>query len=374
MVLNLALFWISVLKLIACQDISDYKRLYDDLFLEYNRELTPFPNGSKSISVSTSFMNFGINSFNEVDGIISVFGSLNLSWIDSSLMWNPSKYNGITTLRLDQSTVWCPDVILWNDAFKLATVGSDTMFRVAINYEGHVNWIPGGIMKAKCPANIRKFPFDNHTCALKFVVFDFPTPILLEPSYIPYEGKFTPKNKDWSIEYAYVKENSPKIKFSFEVYLHIKREPLYYNVLIFSPIAVLSMMNPLVFILPNDNGERVSFGMTILLSFIVFLTVVSDVIPATSDPISFLIIFIVMQFVTSAVISVCNIAIIRISHRKEAKIGKWTDFLLRKCTRKENKTCDYKDLASGLDKICFVLSYITMCILFSVYFTVMTTN
>ena len=53
------------------------------------------------------------------------------------------------------------------------------------------------------------------------------------------------------------------------------------NVLI--PIILLSLMDLLVFWLPPESGEKVSLGITVLLSFSVFLTVVDERLPRTSD-------------------------------------------------------------------------------------------
>lgn len=49
-----------------------------------------------------------------------------------------------------------------------------------------------------------------------------------------------------------------------------------------SPIFVLSVIKILVFRLPNESGERISFSITILLAEIVFLTVIQEKLPRAS--------------------------------------------------------------------------------------------
>lgn len=372
----------AVFGLIFCclngQEMNDYQNLYTDIFTNYNAELKPVSNQSAGLAVYFSFVLMGINSFNEVDGIFSVVAILNFTWKDSSLTWQPSKYNGINSVSVSKETVWKPTVVLVNDAYSLATVGSDKSFGVTIRHDGYVKWVPGGVLNAKCYANIRKFPFDNHACSLSFVTWDDTWSTFLEKSINPYDvNTFFVPNTDWNLETIKV-EKSIQVPNMMEVRFQIKREPLYYNVLVFSPVAILSLLNPLVFILPNECGERLSFGMTILLSFVVFLTLASDAIPATSNPISFLIVFIILVIVASAIITVFNIVIIRLFNGNDAEINGCFKhvfvFFLRKKNKiipLEEKMVKQKEVALALDKFCLIVSYMSIFILIFVYFLVL---
>ena len=66
--------------------------------------------------------------------------------------------------------------------------------------------------------------------------------------------------------------------------LELKRKPLLIVVNVLLPIAFLSVLNVLVFIIPVDSGQRVSYCITVLLSISVFFTIVSDTLPKSSDP------------------------------------------------------------------------------------------
>ena len=50
------------------------------------------------------------------------------------------------------------------------------------------------------------------------------------------------------------------------------------------PISVMGVLNLLVFFLPVESGERVSYSMTLLLAIAVFLTIAADHLPKTSFP------------------------------------------------------------------------------------------
>lgn len=62
----------------------------------------------------------------------------------------------------------------------------------------------------------------------------------------------------------------------------IRRRPLFYAVSLLLPSVFLMVMDIVGFYLPPDSGERVSFKITLLLGYSVFLIIVSDTLPATA--------------------------------------------------------------------------------------------
>lgn len=62
----------------------------------------------------------------------------------------------------------------------------------------------------------------------------------------------------------------------------IRRRPLFYTVNLLLPSIFLMVMDIVGFYLPPDSGERVSFKITLLLGYSVFLIIVSDTLPATA--------------------------------------------------------------------------------------------
>lgn len=62
----------------------------------------------------------------------------------------------------------------------------------------------------------------------------------------------------------------------------IRRRPLFYTVSLLLPSIFLMVMDIVGFYLPPNSGERVSFKITLLLGYSVFLIIVSDTLPATA--------------------------------------------------------------------------------------------
>jgi hypothetical protein len=73
-----------------------------------------------------------------------------------------------------------------------------------------------------------------------------------------------------------------------EFQLRLRRRWAYCVITIICPVIMLSILNMLVFLLPCDSGEKMTLAITGLLAFTVFLSMVDDQLPETSDNISLL--------------------------------------------------------------------------------------
>ena len=62
----------------------------------------------------------------------------------------------------------------------------------------------------------------------------------------------------------------PTVKFV----LYLRRKPRFYMINVVAPCLLMSILALLVFYLPPDSGEKVSLGITVLLSFSVFLLLI----------------------------------------------------------------------------------------------------
>ncbi|XP_078695105.1 5-hydroxytryptamine receptor 3A-like [Branchiostoma floridae x Branchiostoma belcheri] len=61
--------------------------------------------------------------------------------------------------------------------------------------------------------------------------------------------------------------------------LHLSRVPLFHIATTIGPCIILVVLMSITFIMPLDRGDRIAFGVTILLSMVVSLVFVSDVLP-----------------------------------------------------------------------------------------------
>ena len=65
--------------------------------------------------------------------------------------------------------------------------------------------------------------------------------------------------------------------------LYLKRKHRFYTINLVLPCAMLSSLTLVTFLSPPDQGEKISLGISILLSFSVFMLSLSENMPKTSD-------------------------------------------------------------------------------------------
>ena len=85
---------------------------------------------------------------------------------------------------------------------------------------------------------------------------------------------------------VYLQVQGPAVTFtSVEVqfFIALKRKPFLYILNIIIPTVVLALLSALTFIVPTDSGEKLSMSVSLLLAFSVFMLILSDSTPQTSD-------------------------------------------------------------------------------------------
>ncbi|XP_052071098.1 neuronal acetylcholine receptor subunit non-alpha-2-like [Mytilus californianus] len=254
------------------------------------------------------FLLLAINEFNTVEGTLSLVGILNCSWTDASLVWTPSSYGGLSSINVPQSDIWIPDLFIINQAEKFTPFGKSLDTKLSVSHFGLVTWYPGNVMKVKCSPNLENFPFDRQSCSIQVVAFgSSSTEVMFVISQTTVNTDFFATNKEWTLDSSSLEVES---KGQVTVTLNIKRSWLYFTVTVLIPIYVIGLLIPLVFLLPVDSGERVSFSTSIFLSFTVVLTLVNSEIPSLSDPIPAIMLYIAVLTIISGVTVVINVAIL----------------------------------------------------------------
>ena len=66
-------------------------------------------------------------------------------------------------------------------------------------------------------------------------------------------------------------------------YLHLRRRTTYYTFNIIVPCVILSILTLGSFFLPPVCGEKVTLGLTVLLAFSVFMLLIAESMPTTSE-------------------------------------------------------------------------------------------
>lgn len=216
-----------------------------------------------------------------------------------------------------QNDIWKPDLVLGNGFKKFEELGG-YFYYVDILSDGNVFWKPFQVFQTLCAVDTKYFPYDKQVCDIVFVVWSYTVQDV--EIFKSAEGIDLSNYKEsgvWEITYteAKVSKSSAESKVTFSV--HIKRKPLYYVLNIIAPILFLGLLTILVFVLPVDAGEKMSYAMTVFLSFAVFLTIISAQLPVSSDSTPVLTIYILLQMTMGVMVLVITAFQIRLHHRDE---------------------------------------------------------
>ncbi|XP_076621019.1 nicotinic acetylcholine receptor alpha7 subunit isoform X1 [Colletes latitarsis] len=315
---------IAVIALVASGLVNGgfhEKRLLNDLLNTYNVLERPVGNESDPLVLSFGLTLMQIIDVDEKNQLLITNLWLKLEWNDVNMRWNTSEYGGVRDLRIPPHRLWKPDVLMYNSADE----GFDGTYatNVVVKNNGTCLYVPPGIFKSTCKIDITWFPFDDQRCEMKFGswTYDgFQLDLQLQDEAGGDISSFI-TNGEWDLLGVPGKRNEiyynccpePYIDITFVVI--IRRRTLYYFFNLIVPCVLIASMAVLGFTLPPDSGEKLSLGVTILLSLTVFLNMVAETMPATSDAVPLLGTYFncIMFMVASSVVS--TILILNYHHR-----------------------------------------------------------
>ena len=112
-------------------------------------------------------------------------------------------------------------------------------------------------------------------------------------------------------------ESSPNIPTETDItfYITIRRKTLFYTVNLILPTVLISFLCVLVFYLPAEAGEKVTLGISILLSLVVFLLLVSKILPPTSLVLPLIAKYLLFTFIMNTVSILVTVVIINWNFR-----------------------------------------------------------
>ena len=101
------------------------------------------------------------------------------------------------------------------------------------------------------------------------------------------------QNSEWlDVESSlHIKESEMQTGYyedHIEFSIRMKRNPVFYLMYLLIPSVLMAFVSVLVFLLPPESGERVGLSITVLLSYTVFLLMVSEMSPRGGENTSLL--------------------------------------------------------------------------------------
>ncbi|GFS21173.1 neuronal acetylcholine receptor subunit alpha-7 [Elysia marginata] len=136
---------------------------------------------------------------------------------------------------------------------------------VLVDSSGLVQWVPGSIFHIACKLDLTNYPFDEQICQLDMTAMDYKPPKLTFLAITDVVGlNFYIENGEWELNATSLSATTFLIAdipaSSIQVSFTLRRKPEFLVISVLLPIVFLSLLNLLVFLIPVDSGEKISFG------------------------------------------------------------------------------------------------------------------
>lgn len=282
------------------QEVSRTLDLYNHLLnsSRYSPDIIPKCGNDSHVTVKIGMALRDIVEVVEKQQIIRVKVWVRLKWTDCLLQWEPRLFQNQAELVLPYSKIWIPDITLYEGVSDEDNMPGLRDYRASITSTGNVMYNFPTILTIVCKINVAYFPFDQQVCHLKL------------GSWI-YSGKDIDLGKlsdkvdissflthnEWdvvdtvairhNIYYSCCPDPYPDITF----HIHMKRKPIFYVITIIFPCILINLLTFVGFVLPPYSGEKISLQITVLLSTTVFLLLVQDKLPSSSEHFPFLAVY-----------------------------------------------------------------------------------
>ncbi|XP_062580162.1 neuronal acetylcholine receptor subunit alpha-9-II-like [Saccostrea cucullata] len=277
---------LSNIHIIWCYTIAQETQLHTDLFNGYQKAIRPGADRTKPLSITVNFVLISIKEFSEEESKLAVIGAFKFSWSDNRLAWDKKKYGGdLEDTSVLQETVWIPNVVNLNCFSTMKPLGSDSL-SVRVYDTGVISWIPPVLIESTCDADVTYYPFDSQTCLMRFYIPGFyPSDVIFSPGYSEADMSQYEENNLWKITATRVDAVLNSLSFQeLRIHIEMTRRSSYYIAGLILPICLMSFLQIMAFILPEESGERVGFSITVLLAVAVFLTIIQENLPEASEP------------------------------------------------------------------------------------------
>lgn len=192
----------------------------------------------------------------------------------------------------------------------------------------NILWVPPAIYKSSCTIDVKYFPFDEQVCEMRFGSWTFDAhqvrikrekPMVNLEDYLP--------SGTWDIISVPAQEFHSKDSDRMElVYqFRIRRKTLFYTVNLIIPTVLISFLSIFVFYLPTDEGEKMTLCISILLALVVFLLLVSKILPPTSMVIPLISKYLIFTLMMNIVTILNTVIIINWNYRtpRTHNMPKW---------------------------------------------------
>ncbi|KAH9495928.1 hypothetical protein Btru_013694 [Bulinus truncatus] len=293
----------------ACQGgAEDMKSLLNATLANYNNLVIPRRSYTQPLEVKIQLVIPFIETLDVKNQLLKFFGMFRL------IIDTVAPITDTSHLMTDDALSWA---ISKNKPFDSIR---DSMV-VNIFYDGTVMYTPTDSMEVSCEVVISKFPYDHHKCdpgvsqwmhdntSIHMVVSDDS----IDLSRLAPHGQFMV-----SPDHVFLKVYDYGGRFfeSCSFSLKLTRRPGYMILTLLLPVCLISLLEGVSLVMSPEESEKLSISITILLSFTVFLGVINENLPETSENISLMVIYITALQLLAFLVVIGNATVYALHHKR----------------------------------------------------------
>ncbi|XP_053386494.1 neuronal acetylcholine receptor subunit alpha-3-like [Mercenaria mercenaria] len=252
-------------------------------------------------------------------------GWLTFEWEDHRIHWNKTEKDDMEYIFAKPKNIWKPELIVDNAIEDLGLIKNDDLVLRATS-TGQVEWEPPILLATHCKVDITYYPYDHQKCAVEIVSWTYTieevkleslfTVINLEDFEVHGEWDLTETRLEDKNLTEHLPDGTVRTYPKMDFWVYLRRRTQFYNLNVMMPIILTSLMVVLVFIVPTNSGEKVSYVLTVFLSLAVLLTIVTDSLPPTSITLSVLGLYLGIVLIFSAIGILLTILILILFHKE----------------------------------------------------------
>ncbi|XP_069495909.1 5-hydroxytryptamine receptor 3E-like [Ambystoma mexicanum] len=264
--------------------IKNLTILTDPLF----NNVRPVKDAKQTTVVKLDFTLYAILDLEMKYQTLKTFGWLNITWKNEYLTWDPAQFCGISRITASVDSVWNPDLFVYEMTDEDKSPAVQFLY---VSNDGEIDRLEPMMISSTCGIDTYKFPFDIQTCKLTVGSFmhsadEIVINAISNSSEVTERSKDVFRSKgDWSLLRIDVESQNDSYAgsvWSLIVYkIVIQRTPSHYVVNLIIPACFLVLLDLASMFISMDDGERLSFKITIVLGFSVLLLILNDLLPSS---------------------------------------------------------------------------------------------
>ena len=284
----------------------DLKRLYSYLLSNYDTRVRPKLNQSHTTVVTVFFSILNILDFQTSSQTFDFLGYFYFVWEDDFLTWKPRQYSGLRWIKVPMTEIWTPQLMIANMYSGDSKIG-DSTDRVLVTYNGKVSWVPEATYKIICEVEIEYYPFDKQTCRLTFHVSDemiTEVDLVTDKKHNGIRTDHYIENSEWKLINASVDKYTISGVSYMDIVFVVERRLEFIFFTTVAPLLLFSVLNLCAFLIPVESEEKGEYSVTIVITYGVFISHISESLPPNSMTIPFFLLYMIwlLAFSVSTVV------------------------------------------------------------------------